>query len=66
VQGRFEAASRAELVSTVDAAVAKGADSVILGCTEFGLLVGPGDLGVPTFDTTEIHIRAGLAFAFSD
>jgi len=66
VQGRFETASRAEVVSIVDAAAWDGADAVILGCTEFGLLLGPEHLPVPTFDTTELHVRAGLAFAFSD
>jgi aspartate racemase len=66
VQGRFESASRAELVSIVDAAAREGADAVILGCTEFGLLVGSEHLPVPSFDTTELHVRAGLAFAFSD
>jgi len=66
VQGRFETASRAEVVSIVDTAARDGADAVILGCTELGLLVGPEHLPVPTFDTTEVHVRAGLAFAFSD
>ena len=40
-----------------------GADGVILGCTEFGLLVEPADLPVPMFDTTVIHAQAGMDFA---
>jgi aspartate racemase len=64
VQGRFEPASRADFVAIAERAVAReGADGVILGCTEFGLLVGPADLPVPVFDTTEIHARAGMDFA---
>jgi len=64
VQGRFEPTSRAALVSIVEQAVSEdGADGVILGCTEFGLLVGAADLPVPVFDTTEIHARAGMDFA---
>ena len=64
VQGRFEPRSRAEIVAIVGRAVAdQGADGVILGCTEFGLLVTAADLPVPVFDTTEIHARAGMDFA---
>ena len=37
-------------------------DCAILGCTEFGLLLKPGDLPIPMFDTTEIHASAGVAF----
>ena len=61
----FEPASRAEVVAIVSQAVAEGADGVILGCTEFALLVGPDDLPVPVFDTTEIHVLAGLDFALA-
>ena len=40
---------------------ANGAQAVILGCTEFGLLVHDGDASVPLLDTTELH-----AFALAD
>ncbi len=64
IQGRIEPASRDAFVAVVARAVAEeGADSAILGCTEFDLLVGPGDLPVPTFDTTDIHARAAMDFA---
>ncbi len=43
--------------------VAHGAQGVILGCTEIGLLVRPEDSPVPTFDTTAIHARAAAAWA---
>jgi aspartate racemase len=39
-----------------------GADSVILGCTEFALLVDPGRIPVPAVDSTALHIAAGLEF----
>jgi aspartate racemase len=35
--------------------IARGAQGIILGCTEIGLLVGDGDTSVPTFDTMLIH-----------
>ncbi len=65
VRGVFNPQSKFALLQIVGAERANGADGVILGCTEFGLLVGPGDIHVPTFDTTEIHARAGLDFALA-
>ena len=35
----------------------RGAQAVILGCTEIGLLITPDDADVPLLDTTEIHAR---------
>ena len=63
VRGIVNPQSKAALLQIVGAERARGADGVILGCTEFGMLVGPGDIHVPTFDTTQIHAEAGLAFA---
>jgi aspartate racemase len=66
VQGRIEAASRRAFVAMVEKAAAEdGADGAILGCTELGLLVGPDDLPVKMFDTTELHARAAMDFALA-
>ena len=43
----------------------KGAEAVILGCTEIGLLVGQRDTALPVFDTTEIHALAAAAAALA-
>ncbi len=43
-----------------------GAQAVILGCTEIGLLVGADDLCLPTFDTTALHAAAAVDFAVAD
>ncbi|MDX6359830.1 MAG: aspartate racemase [Nocardioidaceae bacterium] len=40
--------------------VAAGAEAMILGCTEVGLLVGPVDASVPTFDTCRLHAAAAV------
>jgi aspartate racemase len=40
--------------------VAEGAEAVVLGCTEIGLLVGADDTTVPVFDSTEIHAEAAV------
>jgi aspartate racemase len=45
--------------------VAQGAEGVILGCTEIGLMVGEGDSTVPLFDTTALHAMAALDFALA-
>jgi aspartate racemase len=45
--------------------IAKGAEAVILGCTEIPLLIKPEDCTVPVFDTTLIHARAAARFALS-
>lgn len=43
----------------------RGAEGVILGCTEIFLLIGQGDLpGFPVFDTTELHVQAAVNAAF--
>ncbi len=52
------------MVEIVESAVrGEGIDGVILGCTEFSLLLKPGDLPVPMFDTAELHAKAAMAFA---
>lgn len=43
--------------------VRRGAQGIILGCTEIGLLVGDADTTVPTFDTTRIHAQAAADWA---
>ncbi|MEL6368897.1 MAG: aspartate racemase, partial [Pseudomonadota bacterium] len=36
------------------------------GCTEIGLLLSQDDLGVPAFDTTALHVQAGLEFMINE
>lgn len=45
--------------------VAHGADSLILGCTEVGMLLDASNVAVPVFDTTLIHCRTALDLALS-
>lgn len=61
VKGRIEASSRERFAAIVRRMHAAGAPAVILGCTEFTLLIGQADLaGIPLFDTTELHCRAAV------
>jgi aspartate racemase len=58
VLGRTLAPSRAAFRRVIEGLVARGAQGVILGCTEISLLVGPEDASVPLFDTTALHATA--------
>lgn len=43
-----------------------GAQGIILGCTEIGLLVGAADASVPLFDTTQLHAKAAADWALAE
>jgi aspartate racemase len=43
----------------------RGAEGVILGCTEIPLLVGEDEASLPLFDTTTIHADAALRYAIA-
>jgi aspartate racemase len=45
--------------------IARGADSVILGCTEICLLVGPQHIDLPVFDSTLLHADAAVEFSLT-
>ena len=62
-RGAVEPRSKARYVEIVEAAVKRGADGVILGCTEITLLLSQADVSVPAFDTTALHVEAALDFA---
>jgi len=56
--GKTLPGSRGQYQRIMNDLVSRGAEAVILGCTEISLLVGPEDATVPLFDTTRIHARA--------
>jgi len=60
--GHFPESSRRFYVQTIEQLAAQGAEGIILGCTEIGLLVRHEDTAVPLFDTTEIHVQAAAEF----
>lgn len=64
--GRIEPASRAQFVNIIEHLVESGAQGIILGCTEIGLLIHDNDSRVPLFDTTRIHAEAAVEFALND
>ncbi len=63
VAGQIRDPSRAGFVNVIKKLKARGAEGVILGCTEIPLLVTEEDAGMPLFDTTTIHAEAALNYA---
>lgn len=58
--------SRVEYQRIIGKLNARGAEGVILGCTEIGLLVKPEDSPVPLFDSTIVHAKAAVEYALAD
>jgi aspartate racemase len=63
VRGQILPRSRARYRDIIAGLAAKGAEAVILGCTELPLLVQPADAAIPLFDTTTLHAMAAVDFA---
>lgn len=64
--GQIKEESRKEFQRIIDSLKAKGAEGVILGCTEIGLLIQQPDSSLPVFDTTQIHARCAVEIALED
>lgn len=65
VKGIIRPESKAAFLAVVERGRAAGADGVILGCTEFGLLIDPAELPLPAVDTAIAHCEAAVEFALS-
>jgi aspartate racemase len=63
VAGRIEPASRERYRAIMEQLAGDGADAIVLGCTEIGMLVRPGDALVPILDTTLLHAHAAVDWA---
>ena len=61
--GRVTETSRAAFVDVAQRLAAKGADCLVLGCTEVGMLLDERNAPLPIFDTTLIHADAAVSFA---
>ena len=55
--------SKAAYLRVIAQLQARGAQGILLGCTELGLIVSPADVPLPLFDTTVIHANKALALA---
>jgi len=66
VLGIIKGASKAKYIEIMQDLVEAGAEGIILGCTEIGLLVGESDVRVPVFNTTEIHATVAVDMALDE
>ena len=63
VNGVFREESRLYFNAVMEKLKARGADAVVLGCTEIPLIVRPDDAPLPTLDSTRLLARAALRHA---
>ena len=64
--GKINEKSRKIFQKIIEKMQKKGAEGVILGCTEIGLLIHQSDVSVPVFDTTVIHTKKAVQIALTD
>jgi aspartate racemase len=63
--GKIESSSKAEYLRVIDSLAGRGAEAVVLGCTEIGMLVKQADTSVKLFDTTAIHADKAVEYAIT-
>ena len=64
--GKILSDSKEKFITVIGKAINAGAEGVILGCTEIGLLIQPSDVSIPVFDTTEIHAQKAVEQALAE
>ncbi len=64
--GKIDSASREKYINIINTLKDLGAEGVILGCTEIGLLISQNDCTMPIFDTCKIHALEVVNFAISN
>ncbi|GCF11719.1 aspartate/glutamate racemase family protein [Dictyobacter arantiisoli] len=65
VRGIITSESRQRYQEIMTGLISRGAEGIILGCTEIMLLIRPEDIQVPTFDTTTLHALAAVNIALA-
>ena len=63
ILGKATAASRAAYRGVIARLLTRGAQAIVLGCTEIMLLVDGTDSAMPVYDTTTLHAQAAVAWA---
>ena len=60
--GVFKPASRKYVLQQIEELRKRGAEGIVLACTEFPLIIRPDDISVPVFDTTLLHSQMAVDF----
>ncbi|MFO8035092.1 MAG: aspartate/glutamate racemase family protein [Anaerolineales bacterium] len=66
VKGKILPPSQQAYLEIISGLINEGAEGIILGCTEIGMLVKQREVDVPTFDTTVIHASAAVDYAMEE
>lgn len=64
-KGIFKAETKARLITIIESLKLQGAEGIVFGCTEIGLMLNSADCTLPILDTTAIHAAAAVDFALS-
>ena len=64
-RGKIRGSSRQSCLEIIEKLTKRGAEGIVLGCTELPLLIRPSDVQVPVFDTTRLHAEAAVEMALS-
>ena len=64
-RGIINTETKTYYINVINKLIARGAQGIILGCTEIPLLINNNDVDIPLFDTTSIHAQAAIKFALS-
>ena len=65
-KGQIEESSRRVCIQIIGRLAKRGAEGIVLGCTELPLLIRPEDVDVPLFDTMRLHAEAAVEMALGD
>lgn len=66
VKGQFTSTSKKAIIEIIEELQNKGAEGVILGCTELPILISKTDVIIPTFDTGKIHAYEAVAWSIKN
>jgi aspartate racemase len=61
-RGIFKPESKKYVLHQIDELRKRGAKGIVLGCTEFPLIIKPSDVSIPVFDTTRLHSQMAVDF----
>jgi aspartate racemase len=65
-RGIIKDTSREEYIAIINQLIERGAEGVILGCTEITMLIQQQNVTIPIFDTTELHVRYAVNTACAE
>jgi aspartate racemase len=65
-EGEVKGFSRQNCIDIISRMVTRGAEGIVLGCTELPLLIQPDDVDIPLFNTTQLHAQAAVKLALAE